>query len=164
MDDLQLSSTHHDGGKLTVWRWKYIPGTAGQVWSLVEYDDTLFCCHHLGTFIVNDDRVLKIPNTQGSWQLKPLNKKNLILQEIKKTQEQTEKELELQKKTLSDLQLEQAKIESQIKKERDLISKTTKEQKIKLNKQLEIAKQIKEKQIDCFSERFVSKIYIIYTL
>ena len=59
---------------------KYIPGTAGQVWSLVEYDDTLFCCHHLGTFIVNDDRVLKIPNTQGSWQLKPLNKKNLILQ------------------------------------------------------------------------------------
>ncbi|MGB5394132.1 MAG: LuxR C-terminal-related transcriptional regulator [Lutimonas sp.] len=59
---------------------KYIPGTAGQVWSLVVYDDTLFCCHHLGTFIVDDDKVSKIPNTQGSWQLKPLNNKNLILQ------------------------------------------------------------------------------------
>lgn len=59
---------------------KYIPGTAGQVWSLVVYDDTLFCCHHLGTFIVDDDKVSKIPNTLGSWQLKPLNNKNLILQ------------------------------------------------------------------------------------
>ena len=59
---------------------KYIPGTAGQVWSLVEFDDTLFCCHHLGTFIVDENKAMKIPNTQGTWQLKPLNNDNLILQ------------------------------------------------------------------------------------
>jgi len=81
--------------------------------------------------------------------------KNLILQEISKTREQTEKELEQtekkleqQKKALFEVQSEQVKIESQIKKEQDQISKTREEQKIKLNKQLEIAKQIKEKQID----------------
>lgn len=59
---------------------KYISGTAGQVWSLAVFDDTLFCCHHLGTFIVDNDKVSKIPKTLGSWQIKPLKNKNLILQ------------------------------------------------------------------------------------
>ena len=59
---------------------KYIPGTAGQVWSLVEINKTLFCCHHLGTFVIEGNKALKIPNTQGSWQLRPLEDKNLILQ------------------------------------------------------------------------------------
>ena len=32
---------------------QFISGTQGQVWSLVEYNNTLFCCHNTGTFIVD---------------------------------------------------------------------------------------------------------------
>ena len=33
---------------------KFINGTKGQVWSLFEYDGTLFCGHDSGTFVIED--------------------------------------------------------------------------------------------------------------
>lgn len=60
---------------------KFIKGTNGQVWSLALIDNKLFCCHNLGTFIVDKDKVDLISNFSGTWQLKPIeNNKNLIIQ------------------------------------------------------------------------------------
>jgi AraC family transcriptional regulator, chitin signaling transcriptional activator len=46
---------------------RLIKKTSGQVWSLIEIDNTLFCGHNNGTFIVTNGSVKKIPNTNGSW-------------------------------------------------------------------------------------------------
>ena len=59
---------------------QFISGTQGQVWSLVNHDNTLFCCHNSGTFIIDKNIATKIPNTEGSWDIKPLENKNLLLQ------------------------------------------------------------------------------------
>jgi len=48
-------------------RFKLINGTKGQVWSLFEYDNTLFCGHDLGTFIVNGDFAQLIFKGTGTW-------------------------------------------------------------------------------------------------
>nr|MBP9600899.1 LuxR family transcriptional regulator [Lutibacter sp.] len=61
---------------------KFISGTAGQVLNLFNYKNQyLFCGHHLGTFLVNEDKVTKISNVLGAWIFKPIPKnQNLILQ------------------------------------------------------------------------------------
>ena len=59
---------------------QFVQGTEGQVWSLVKQDNTLFCSHNTGTFIVDGNVATKIPKTQGSWDIKPLDNKNLLLQ------------------------------------------------------------------------------------
>ena len=46
-----------------------IEGTKGQVWSLEIIDNTLFCGHHYGTFIVNGDNAIKLENTFGTWKI-----------------------------------------------------------------------------------------------
>lgn len=46
-----------------------IEGTKGQVWSLEIIDNTLFCGHHYGTFIVNSDNAFKLENTFGTWKI-----------------------------------------------------------------------------------------------
>jgi DNA-binding CsgD family transcriptional regulator len=58
-----------------------VPGTAGQVWSLVPLGDTLFCGHNAGTFIIRTGQVSKISDIQGAWDFKPLNgRDDLVLQ------------------------------------------------------------------------------------
>ncbi|SFC98947.1 triple tyrosine motif-containing protein [Algibacter pectinivorans] len=61
---------------------KFIKGTAGQVWSLYNYnDDHLLCGHHLGGFLVNKDKVEKISDYLGVWNFKNVpNQDNLLLQ------------------------------------------------------------------------------------
>jgi len=60
---------------------KFIEGTKGQVWCLVNIYGDLFCGHNTGTFIVNDNTVEKISDVLGVWNLKPIEgNKNLILQ------------------------------------------------------------------------------------
>ena len=61
---------------------KFIEGTAGQVWDLFNYKDAyLFCGHHLGTFLVKDNSVNKISNTLGAWTFKSIpNHQDLLLQ------------------------------------------------------------------------------------
>jgi DNA-binding CsgD family transcriptional regulator len=57
-----------------------ISGTQGQVWCLKEIDETLFCGHDSGTFIINDTEAEKISNYQGAWDIKRVEDENLLLQ------------------------------------------------------------------------------------
>ncbi len=44
-----------------------VEGTNGQVWSLQMIDDTLFCGHNSGTFIVNGGKAQRISDRLGTW-------------------------------------------------------------------------------------------------
>lgn len=60
---------------------KFIQGTKGQVWSLYIYDNTLFCGHDYGTFIVKGLSVSQIFSGIGTWKFEQIpNKPNLLLQ------------------------------------------------------------------------------------
>ena len=60
---------------------KFVEGTQGQVWCLFQYDGTLFCGHNSGTFIVDSDKVKRISDIQGTWNIIPLeNNPDLLLQ------------------------------------------------------------------------------------
>ena len=60
---------------------EFISGTQGQVWSLKKINQTLFCGHHTGTFIVRDTKVIKIANIPGTWDISQLNQNpELLLQ------------------------------------------------------------------------------------
>ena len=50
----------------------FIEGTEGQVWNLQIIDDTLFCGHNNGTFIIDGDRADIIANNSGTWGLKKI--------------------------------------------------------------------------------------------
>lgn len=52
--------------------YQIIKGSEGQVWKLQVFGDILFCCHHNGLFIVEDQMLIKIPNTEGCWKVLPL--------------------------------------------------------------------------------------------
>ena len=52
---------------------RLIKETSGQVWSLIEIDNTLFCGHNNGTFIVLNGSVKKISNTNGSWTFRKIS-------------------------------------------------------------------------------------------
>ncbi|TVZ57980.1 YXYXY domain-containing protein [Flavobacteriaceae bacterium MAR_2010_105] len=62
--------------------YKFVEGTAGQVWDLFNYNDEyLFCGHHLGTFLIDKDKVTKISSTLGAWTFKRIpGYSNLLLQ------------------------------------------------------------------------------------
>lgn len=61
---------------------KFVKGTAGQVWSLFkDKKGSLFCGHHLGTFLIKDNEATSISNILGVWNFKPVpNHKDLVLQ------------------------------------------------------------------------------------
>ena len=60
---------------------EFIEGTQGPVRCLVEYDDTLFCGHNMGTFIINDRSIEFIVDVEGTWNIIPINnQKNRLLQ------------------------------------------------------------------------------------
>ena len=61
---------------------KFIEGTAGQVWDLFNLNDSyLFCGHHFGTFLIEDNLAIKISNTLGAWGFKTIpNQDHLLLQ------------------------------------------------------------------------------------
>lgn len=60
---------------------KFIPGTKGQVWSLYIYDNTLFCGHDYGTFVVKGGAVTKIFSGIGTWKFERIpNRPDLLLQ------------------------------------------------------------------------------------
>lgn len=52
--------------------YKMIGETAGQVWSLFVFNNELFCGHHLGTFIIEKNKAIKIANYPGTWDFKPI--------------------------------------------------------------------------------------------
>ncbi len=60
---------------------KLITGTKGQVWSLFEYDNTLFCGHDSGTFVIDDITAKNIFSISGTWKFQTVpNQKSLLLQ------------------------------------------------------------------------------------
>ncbi|MBC7642046.1 MAG: LuxR family transcriptional regulator [Flavobacterium sp.] len=60
---------------------QFIAGTKGQVWSLFEYQNTLFCGHDSGTFIVQNATARNIFANSGTWKFNKVpNNPNLILQ------------------------------------------------------------------------------------
>ncbi|AXG75302.1 LuxR family transcriptional regulator [Flavobacterium arcticum] len=60
---------------------KFIPGTKGQVWSLYNYDGTLFCCHDSGTYTISNGIATQIFSTSGTWKFEKHPKNpNLLLQ------------------------------------------------------------------------------------
>ena len=52
---------------------RLIKETSGQVWSLIEIDNTLFCGHNNGTYIVSNGIAKKISNTNGSWTFRKIS-------------------------------------------------------------------------------------------
>ncbi len=62
-------------------QFKFINGTKGQVWSLFEYDGTLFCAHDSGTYIIENESAKNIFSQSGTWKFETVpNHKNLLLQ------------------------------------------------------------------------------------
>ena len=62
-------------------QFQFISGTKGQVWSLFEYDGTLFCGHDEGTFVVENGVARTIFSQSGTWKFEVLPRnKNYILQ------------------------------------------------------------------------------------
>lgn len=62
-------------------KFQLINGTEGQVWSLNEIDETLFCGHHEGTFIIDGTVARKISDFPGTWAVKKISSnQNLLLQ------------------------------------------------------------------------------------
>jgi DNA-binding CsgD family transcriptional regulator len=60
---------------------KLINGTKGQVWSLFEFDGTLFCGHDSGTFIIENDTAKNIFSVTGTWKFVSVpNQKSFLLQ------------------------------------------------------------------------------------
>ncbi|NAY92400.1 LuxR family transcriptional regulator [Muricauda sp. JGD-17] len=60
---------------------RLIKGTQGQVWSLKIIGETLFCCHHRGTFIVEEGNARRVANVEGTWKIGRVpGKPNLLLQ------------------------------------------------------------------------------------
>ncbi|TXG36990.1 triple tyrosine motif-containing protein [Seonamhaeicola maritimus] len=60
---------------------EFIEGTEGPVWSLVNYDNTLFCGHNLGTFIIDNGEVSQKIDVNGTWNLIPsLKDSNILIQ------------------------------------------------------------------------------------
>ena len=45
----------------------FVPDTGGQMWSLHQYDNKLFCCSDNGIFIIDGDHVEHLNNPKGVW-------------------------------------------------------------------------------------------------
>ncbi|MDH7446767.1 helix-turn-helix and ligand-binding sensor domain-containing protein [Aquimarina sp. 2201CG14-23] len=60
---------------------KIVAGTNGQVWNLFEFDNSLFCGHNSGTFIINEDDSRLISPIAGAWIFRPIyDNPNILLQ------------------------------------------------------------------------------------
>ena len=59
----------------------FIPETQGAVWCLKKINNTLFCGHNSGTFIIKDNKAQLISDIPGTWNIIPINNQNnLFLQ------------------------------------------------------------------------------------
>src|SRR6218665_1177011 len=60
---------------------KFISGTKGQVWSMFKYDNTIFCGHDSGTFIVDHGNAQQLFGQSGTWKFEAVpNHPELLLQ------------------------------------------------------------------------------------
>jgi AraC family chitin signaling transcriptional activator len=56
----------------------FVEKTQGQVWNLVEIDNTLFCGHDSGTFYIVNKKGIQISNSRGTWDIKQLDENTII--------------------------------------------------------------------------------------
>lgn len=61
-------------------KFEFVQNTKGQVWSLFSHQNTLFCGHDSGTFIVEDTKANQIFNASGTWNFIAHPTKNILLQ------------------------------------------------------------------------------------
>lgn len=59
--------------------YKLVKHTEGQVWVLKQIDDTLFCGHNSGTFVINEDVAAQISDLPGTWDIKQIESNNNLL-------------------------------------------------------------------------------------
>ncbi|MFD1163779.1 triple tyrosine motif-containing protein [Hwangdonia seohaensis] len=60
---------------------EFIEGTQGPVRCLVELNDTLFCGHDTGTFLIDKNTADLVVDVQGTWNIVPIDSsKNVLLQ------------------------------------------------------------------------------------
>lgn len=60
---------------------EFVEGTEGQVWSLNKIKGKLFCGHDNGTFIIQNNKALKISTETGAWQIREIkDQPNLLVQ------------------------------------------------------------------------------------
>lgn len=59
-------------------KFSLVKGTSGQVWSLFAFNDTLFCGHHNGTYIIENDNSELIENTRGTWTFRVKNDTTIV--------------------------------------------------------------------------------------
>ncbi len=58
-----------------------VENTQGQVWNLFEYNNTLFCGHNNGTYVIRDNKAELISDAMGGWLLFDFpDQKNTILE------------------------------------------------------------------------------------
>ncbi|WP_439131303.1 triple tyrosine motif-containing protein [Polaribacter sp.] len=60
-------------------RFKFVKNTQGQVWDLQEIDNTLFCSHNSGTFVVKNNNATLIKGGEGTWGVKKIDANTLIM-------------------------------------------------------------------------------------
>ncbi|WP_223154622.1 triple tyrosine motif-containing protein [Aestuariibaculum sediminum] len=60
-------------------KYKFIEGTQGAVWCLKNINDTLFCGHNSGTFIIEEGRAKLIVDVLGTWDIKTIPGNNNFL-------------------------------------------------------------------------------------
>lgn len=57
---------------------KLIPNTEGQVWNLQNINNTLFCSHDSGTFIIDNKKAKLIQNVTGAWGIRIIDENRLL--------------------------------------------------------------------------------------
>lgn len=57
---------------------QFVNNTQGQVWDLEEIDNTLFCSHDSGTFIVNNKDAQLIEGVEGTWGVKKITNTTIL--------------------------------------------------------------------------------------
>ena len=51
---------------------KFIDNTNGQVWGLYVHDNTLFCAHNLGTFVIENGNAILVSDLPGTWNIQAI--------------------------------------------------------------------------------------------
>lgn len=59
-------------------KYKLIDGTKGQVWRLFAHQETLFCGHHNGTYIISGKTARFIDGAQGTWMFRAIDENNIM--------------------------------------------------------------------------------------
>jgi ligand-binding sensor domain-containing protein/DNA-binding CsgD family transcriptional regulator len=54
-------------------RFRLVPGTQGQVWTVKNIGNSLLCGHNMGTFSISGNQAKLISDIQGGWDYEPLN-------------------------------------------------------------------------------------------